>query len=181
MVAGQQEKGETMSEHPGQVYQKPPKSWATLPSGMRYFCMAEIWRPCFGFCALTILAVDPSSTFQVTSLHWGPERTMLPFAQRRQPMPLPLLSLDTQGQGPDSSSLEEKPRKPSGYHCFAPCGSGSPAESPKSQASLASQQPQLSGLCNVLERYDVIVSGLSGFGWPWALGRKEQAEADNPC
>lgn len=24
-----------MSEHPGQVYQKPPQSWATLPSGVR--------------------------------------------------------------------------------------------------------------------------------------------------
>lgn len=25
-----------MSEHPGQIYQKPPQSWATFPSGVRY-------------------------------------------------------------------------------------------------------------------------------------------------
>lgn len=168
-----------MSEHPGQIYQKPPQSWATLPSGVRYLRTAGIWTPC-GFCVLTILAADPSSTFQATSLHRGPERTMLPFAHRCQPMPLPLLSLDTQGQGPGCSSLEEKPHKPSGYHCLAPVILEVLLNLPNLKPPLL-----LSSLSSValgmLERYNVIVSGLSGFRWPWALGGKERTEADKPC
>lgn len=55
-----------MSEHPGQVYQKPPQSWATLPSGMRYLRTAGTWRSCLGFCALTSVAAGPSSTSQAS-------------------------------------------------------------------------------------------------------------------
>lgn len=56
-----------MSEHPGQVYQKPTQSWATLFSSVRYLHTAGTWRPCFGFCALTIVAAGPSSTSQASS------------------------------------------------------------------------------------------------------------------
>lgn len=56
-----------MSEHPGQVYQKPTRSCATLSSGVQYLHTAGTWRPCFGLCALTIAAAGPSSTSQVSS------------------------------------------------------------------------------------------------------------------
>lgn len=145
---GQQEKGETMSEHPGQVDQKPPQSWATLPSGVRYLHTAGTWGFCFVFCSLTLLAAEPSPPPRPL-LSTVVLQLVLLFASRCQPRWMPLLSLDTRDQGPGSPSLEVKPHKASGYRCPTSCDPGSPATTPKSQGSPASQQPQLRGPCNV--------------------------------
>lgn len=102
---------------------------------------------------------------------------MLPFAHRRQPRLLPLLSLHTQDQGPGSPFLEEKPHTIFGYHCPTSCDPGNPAKSPKSQASPASQQPQLSGPCNGLEKYNFIIGGLSGFELALGLGKDRGRQA----